>query len=538
MDDTKTITELSKSTLTSYMKKTRGAERGAHGSKERRRYHSSDLAQRKVIGFAKVQSTEVERKKKANEDVVSEDDKALKHHMDRLQKNWGPKGSVGSHVRKVRSDLNKWKRDKDKKTRAARSESTDNKPQMPMVKVRKGTQAKPTVPHKDKMKYTRKQKHKSRMEANDPWKGQPTGVKVTMKDKKGKSHSTTFPGTHQAVKGAKKHIKSYTKKGHTVHKKELTYEGVLDELNKKTLKNYKKAAKADQNKSFGSFLPRRLHKRQKGIQMANRRLLAKATNKAATKEEHDWEGTSKRIKKALKGMEKTSQRMKKRRERRKSIERERKERMEQTTVNEISTNKMKDYLYHAKQDFKKSGQRSMRTSHTDVADKYVARQHRRRKGVEMARGKLRKREAEFLKKNPHRRAKTEQYVAEISTNMAQRYRKKAGKDLQKSAEKGDTKRFDKRWKGMMTATKKLNARDVAVPTQYKEETLDEKLKGHVKRNIRAMSSRSDDPKKTAKHLVRVAHQSSSNVEKGKTYKGAHKKPGPHDSTAKRILSKK
>jgi hypothetical protein len=61
-------------------------------------------------------------------------------------------------------------------------------------------------------------------EAADPYKGQPTGVSVTMKHKKtGKTVKTDFPGTHQAVAMATKHIDSYKKKGYEVHKKELMH---------------------------------------------------------------------------------------------------------------------------------------------------------------------------------------------------------------------------------------------------------------------------------------------------------------------------
>jgi hypothetical protein len=83
-------------------------------------------------------------------------------------------------------------------------------------------------------------------EAKDPWKGQPVGVHVHMKDKSGKVSKTTFLGTHQAVAGAKKHIADMQKKGHKLHKKELAFsESVdqIDEISKKTLGSYiKKAA--------------------------------------------------------------------------------------------------------------------------------------------------------------------------------------------------------------------------------------------------------------------------------------------------------
>jgi hypothetical protein len=58
--------------------------------------------------------------------------------------------------------------------------------------------------------------------------GQPVGVHVHMKDKRGKVSKTTFLGTHSAVAGAKKHISSLTKQGHTLHKKELAFaEGIV-----------------------------------------------------------------------------------------------------------------------------------------------------------------------------------------------------------------------------------------------------------------------------------------------------------------------
>jgi hypothetical protein len=70
---------------------------------------------------------------------------------------------------------------------------------------------------------------------------QPTGVHISMKDKAGKVTKTTFLGTHSAVAGAKKHIADLTKKGHTLHSKELAFaEEVeqVDELSNKTLAKY------------------------------------------------------------------------------------------------------------------------------------------------------------------------------------------------------------------------------------------------------------------------------------------------------------
>jgi hypothetical protein len=58
----------------------------------------------------------------------------------------------------------------------------------------------------------------------DAFKGQPTGVSVTMKHKDtGKKVSTKFPGTHSAVAGAKSHIAQMQKKGYAVHSKNLMY---------------------------------------------------------------------------------------------------------------------------------------------------------------------------------------------------------------------------------------------------------------------------------------------------------------------------
>ena len=58
----------------------------------------------------------------------------------------------------------------------------------------------------------------------DAFKGQPTGVSVTMKhSKSGQKQTTKFPGTHSAVAGAKSHIAQMQKKGYAVHSKNLMY---------------------------------------------------------------------------------------------------------------------------------------------------------------------------------------------------------------------------------------------------------------------------------------------------------------------------
>jgi len=69
----------------------------------------------------------------------------------------------------------------------------------------------------------------------DPYKGQPVGVSVTMKNKAGKTNTTKFPGTHSAVAGAKSHIAQMQKKGYKVHSKDLMYgknEASIDKLSR------------------------------------------------------------------------------------------------------------------------------------------------------------------------------------------------------------------------------------------------------------------------------------------------------------------
>lgn len=93
-------------------------------------------------------------------------------------------------------------------------------------KVRKVTPSRAKMAVKKGFVYA---EHMDGLEEADAFKGQPTGVSVTMKHKDtGKKVSTKFPGTHSAVAGAKSHIAQMQKKGYAVHSKNLMYgkEGV------------------------------------------------------------------------------------------------------------------------------------------------------------------------------------------------------------------------------------------------------------------------------------------------------------------------
>ena len=115
----------------------------------------------------------------------------------------------------------------------------------------------------------------------DPFKGQPTGVSVTMKHKDtGKKQTTKFPGTHSAVAGAKAHIAQMQKRGFTVHSKNLMYgknEEAVNELSVKKLSQYMQKSAA----SVSGKDARTQDKRISGQSMADKKM-RKAFGKSST----------------------------------------------------------------------------------------------------------------------------------------------------------------------------------------------------------------------------------------------------------------
>ena len=120
----------------------------------------------------------------------------------------------------------------------------------------------------------------------DPFKGQPTGVSVTMKHKtSGKTIKTAFPGTHSAVAGAKSHIAQMQKKGFKVHSKNLLYGNSLpgqrkedvSELSVKKLSQYMQKSAA----SVSGKDARTQDKRISGQSMADKKM-RKADGKSST----------------------------------------------------------------------------------------------------------------------------------------------------------------------------------------------------------------------------------------------------------------
>ena len=114
----------------------------------------------------------------------------------------------------------------------------------------------------------------------DPFKGQPTGVSVTMKHKDtGKKQTTQFPGTHSAVAGAKSHIAQMQKKGYTVHSKNLMYgkKESVNELSVKKLSQYMQKSAA----SVSGKDARTQDKRISGQSMADKKM-RKADGKSST----------------------------------------------------------------------------------------------------------------------------------------------------------------------------------------------------------------------------------------------------------------
>ncbi len=106
----------------------------------------------------------------------------------------------------------------------------------------------------------------------DAFKGQPTGVSVTMKhSKSGQKQTTKFPGTHSAVAGAKAHIAQMQKKGYAVHSKNLMYgknEEAVNELSTTTLSNYMRKSAA----SVSGKDAKTQDKRIKGQSMADKKI--------------------------------------------------------------------------------------------------------------------------------------------------------------------------------------------------------------------------------------------------------------------------
>lgn len=106
----------------------------------------------------------------------------------------------------------------------------------------------------------------------DAFKGQPTGVSVTMKhSKSGQKQTTKFPGTHSAVAGAKSHIAQMQKKGYAVHSKNLMYgknEEAVNELSTTTLSNYMRKSAA----SVSGKDAKTQDKRIKGQSMADKKI--------------------------------------------------------------------------------------------------------------------------------------------------------------------------------------------------------------------------------------------------------------------------
>ena len=107
----------------------------------------------------------------------------------------------------------------------------------------------------------------------DPFKGQPVGVSVTMKHgQTGKKVKTSFPGTHSAVAGAKSHIAQMQKKGYKVHSKDLMYgkKEEVNELKTSTLANYMSKSAADVAKPGQTA--RKQDKRIAGQSMADKKI--------------------------------------------------------------------------------------------------------------------------------------------------------------------------------------------------------------------------------------------------------------------------
>ncbi len=104
----------------------------------------------------------------------------------------------------------------------------------------------------------------------DAFKGQPTGVSVTMKHKdSGKKVKTAFPGTHSAVAGAKSHIAQMQKKGYQVHSKNLMYgKESVNELSVNKLSKYMSKSAA----SVSGKDAKTQDKRIKGQSMADKKI--------------------------------------------------------------------------------------------------------------------------------------------------------------------------------------------------------------------------------------------------------------------------
>lgn len=128
----------------------------------------------------------------------------------------------------------------------------------------------------------------------DPFKGQPTGVSVTMKHKDtGKKVKTSFPGTHSAVAGAKSHIAQMQKKGYTVHSKNLMYgkKESVNELSVKKLSQYMQKSAA----SVSGKDAKTQDKRISGQSMADKKL-RKADGYSSTAKVAASEGTEYHVK--------------------------------------------------------------------------------------------------------------------------------------------------------------------------------------------------------------------------------------------------
>lgn len=140
----------------------------------------------------------------------------------------------------------------------------------------------------------------------DPYKGQPVGVTVTMKHKTtGQKQKTSFPGTHSAVAGAKAHIAQMQKKGYEVHSKDLMYaedKQPVDEVSVNKLSQYMSKSAANVSGKDAKTQDKRIA----GQSMADKKIrkaggYSSTAKVAATNEAVSYDDAKKKLERMKKG---------------------------------------------------------------------------------------------------------------------------------------------------------------------------------------------------------------------------------------------